>query len=128
MCINFIYDLNGNKGPNTAGKDIGIITVFNAIDPTVVAPFPSRGEPGYANCYGASKVCTTKDSQSRLPNIIELSALHFNRELVNPQGIGHHDFWSSSIYSTDKAWFFSLSGQPLTIEKSRALFVRCIQR
>ena len=38
MCANFIYDLNGTKGPNTFGKDIGIITAFYPTDSEVVAP------------------------------------------------------------------------------------------
>ena len=40
MCANFIYDLNGNKGPNTVGKDIGFITAIYSSDPVVVAPVP----------------------------------------------------------------------------------------
>lgn len=26
ICANFIYDLNGSKGPNTVGKDIGFLS------------------------------------------------------------------------------------------------------
>ncbi len=38
VCANLIYDLNGNKGPNTVGKDIGVMTVLFASDSMVVAP------------------------------------------------------------------------------------------
>ncbi len=38
MCANLIYDLNGLKGPNTVGKDIGVMTIFFPSDSVVVAP------------------------------------------------------------------------------------------
>ena len=38
ICANFIFDLNGNKGPNTVGKDIGFITILYPTDSSVVAP------------------------------------------------------------------------------------------
>lgn len=38
ICANFVYDLNGTKGPNTVGKDIGTITALYASDSIVVAP------------------------------------------------------------------------------------------
>ena len=38
ICANFVYDLNGSKGPNTVGKDIGTITALYASDSKVVAP------------------------------------------------------------------------------------------
>lgn len=41
VCANFIYNLNGNKGPNSVGKDIGIMTVLYPSDPAVVAPVPA---------------------------------------------------------------------------------------
>ena len=37
LCANFVYDLNGNKGPNTMGKDIGFISVLYSVDSKVVA-------------------------------------------------------------------------------------------
>ena len=37
-CISFLYDLNGTKGPNTIGKDMGIGTVFYPTDSVVVMP------------------------------------------------------------------------------------------
>ena len=40
VCANFIYDLNGTKGPNTVGKDIGALTALYPSDSIVVAPFP----------------------------------------------------------------------------------------
>lgn len=38
----FVYDLNGSKGPNTVGKDIGFITALYPTDSVVVAPMPAE--------------------------------------------------------------------------------------
>lgn len=104
MCVNFIYDLNGSKGPNTVGKDIGIMTVFNATDSNVVAPMPASATNTEATTwYNAAKLCTSKDAESRLPNIDELSAFLININIMNiPTSID--TIWSSSVYNTDRAW------------------------
>ena len=126
MCVNFIYDLNGNKGPNTVGKDIGIMTVFNAIDPTVVAPIPT-GNIGSTAWADAAKFCTGNDSESRLPNIDELSSLLINKNLVNLTG--NVDFWASTIGDTQKAWCAHASGgRTGTDFKANEHSVRCIRR
>lgn len=95
MCVNFIYDLNNAKGPNTVGKDIGVITVFRAMDSEVVAPLPltysSIGQATFAN---ASSMCTAKDSDSRLPNIYELSSLFLNETVAS---ISSGLYWASTI-------------------------------
>ncbi len=101
MCVSFIYDLNGTKGPNTVGQDIGFITVFNAINPTVVAPMPLKsnaaggGQPVWAN---ALTVCNTEDPESRLPNIDELSAMLVNRELTGLNA--SMNYWSGTVLSS----------------------------
>ncbi len=85
MCANFIYDLNGNKGPNAVGKDIGFITALYASDPVIVAPnvLSTNANNGTAVKWAAaSAACTTQDSESRLPNINELSAMFYNRDLL----------------------------------------------
>ena len=129
MCVNFIYDLNGNKGPNTVGKDIGFITVFNATDSSVAAPMPSAttnaGGTTYS-WYDAAKACTTQDSESRIPNIDELSAMLINQDLVN---LTISAFWSGTVYDSDRAWGVGASyGGRTTGEKINAYHVRCVKR
>lgn len=103
MCVNFVYDLNGSKGPNTVGKDIGIITVFNSMDSTVVAPvFASNGSSG--NWATSVSACTKQDAETRIPNIEELSALLINKKLYNfPIETGTW-FWSSTVTRPTEAW------------------------
>ena len=130
MCVNFIYDLNGNKGPNTVGKDIGIMTVFNATDSSVVAPLPSSASNAGGTTYSwynAAKACTTHDSESRSPNIEELSSMLINQTLIDITASA--DFWSSSVYDTQRAWTITTSlGIRDTDLKSAERYVRCIKR
>ncbi len=131
MCINIIYDLNGTKGPNTVGKDIGIMTVFNATDSNVVAPMPSSSN--YAGgttytWYNAAKACTNSDPETRIPNIDELSAMHINRDIVNlNQSSG--GFWSGSVINSNLVWgVHNTYGIRSSDSKNSGRYVRCIKR
>lgn len=82
MCANFVYDLNGKKGPNTVGKDIGSISAIFPVDSLVVAPIPAGryakdGSDG--NFEIARKRCASLDDDSRLPNKYELAAMFYNK-------------------------------------------------
>lgn len=128
MCVNFIYDLNGNKGPNTVGKDIGIMTVFNATDSNVVIPMPSSANnDGTATWYNAAKLCTNTNSETRIPNIDELSAMLINKNIVNLTA--SLAIWSSTVYSTDRALIVNTTyGHRGTDRKNIEFQVRCIKR
>ncbi len=128
MCVNFIYDLNGNKGPNTVGKDIGIMTVFNATDSNVVAPMPSSANnAGQTTWYNAAKMCTSADSETRIPNINELSAMFINQNIVNLTASAL--FWSGSVSTSSHAWdvstYFGVRG---SYAKTHTGYVRCVKR
>jgi len=101
MCANFIYDLNGNKGPNTVGKDIGFVTALYPSDPVIVAPVPlTQNVSGTKKQTEAGKACSDMDSESRLPNRDELAAMFYNRDLIGiPAGV----FWSGSVISFGEA-------------------------
>ncbi len=133
MCVNFIYDLNGNKGPNTAGKDIGIMTVFNATDSIVVAPMPSSATNavfegnGMMTWYNAAKACTNADSESRLPNLEELSAMFINNNIINLTS--NFAFWSSKVFDADQAFNVTVNfGTWYVTNKNETRYVRCVKR
>ena len=126
MCANFIYDLNGTKGPNTVGKDIGFISVLYPVDSVVVAPMPLSSSAGSFNNYDALKQCKAQDSESRLPNRDELSSMFFNRELI---GLTSSVYWSSELYSPQYAWGQdSLWGNRTYYPRSQMRTVRCVKR
>lgn len=126
MCINLIYDLNGNKGPNTVGKDIGIMTIFNSTDSIVVAPMPSSNSNTEAlNWKDAVKACTAENVDSRMPNIEELSALLINKNIIGFNA----ESWSSSLISSQLVWAISTShGIRCSDGKLSTRPVRCIKR
>ncbi|MCM1009595.1 MAG: hypothetical protein NC390_01790 [Fusobacterium sp.] len=129
MCANFVYDLNGNKGPNTVGKDIGFITALYPSDPVIVAPMPLATNAGSGAQTNAGKLCQKQDTESRLPNRDELSAMFYNRTLL---GIASGNFWSGSVISSGEsgtAWnqnFNTGNRNPNT--RSNGNNVRCVRR
>ncbi len=138
LCVNFVYDLNGSKGPNTIGKDMGVITVLNSTDSIVVAPTPdlrntNSGGTGFDgnghifNFDNAPKACS---GEARLPNIYELMSMLYNKEFL---GLPVDYYWSSSMvvingelrrYSMDLRWM-SISANR---KEGSAAHVRCIKR
>ena len=86
VCANFVYDLNGNKGPNTVGKDIGFITAFYPTDSDVVAPNIASGIIPTESWLDASGACTAFDNSTRVPNINEAISLVLNYKLTAVDG------------------------------------------
>ncbi len=92
VCVNFVYDLNGNKGPNTVGKDIGVMTAIYPTDTIVVAPYPAVNfladtyavSPTSEGEISALKACSNYDSEYRLPNSHEAISMFVNSELMKP--------------------------------------------
>ncbi len=88
-CATFVFDLNGNKGPNMVGKDVGIITAFYPVDSLVVAPdvaaILSGGVSG-VDGETASAHCSANYSGARMANIEEAMALSIGRTLYSVNG------------------------------------------
>ena len=84
VCVNFIYDLNGAKGPNKIGKDMGFMTAFYPTETEVVAPLitsqvtgtASSGTQGQANFVAAKAPACITDY--RLPSKNEAKAIALN--------------------------------------------------
>ena len=111
MCANFIYDLNGLKGPNTVGKDMGFITVLYPSDPVVVAPMPIAKSAGWGVTHDKlNESCRAQDADTRVPNIEELKSLVFNDNLFP---VGATWRWSSTKVDADHA--YRLNGSAIEI-------------
>ena len=107
MCANFIYDLNGKKGPNTVGKDIGFMAALYPSDSVVLAPMPLP-EP---SSYGASSMpgafCRKMNDETRTPGINELAVMFYNKRLLGDTHNGY--FVSSELISPDRVWHFDMN-------------------
>ena len=137
MCANFVYDLNGSKGPNTVGKDIGFMSVFYPSDPKLVAPYPyQRDLPEKHNYTTANSACTKEDPEYRAPSVEEMASIFTNRVLVSDNV---HIDPSGTIYTTTtlvaspqgkKIWYFCTDvGYANTWQSLTGQFaVRCVKR
>ncbi len=131
ICANFIYDLNGNKGPNAVGKDIGFMTAIYSSDPVLVAPVPlanlATGTNG-SNVAQAdsSAACTAMDSESRVPNKEEAISLFLNKYLM---GNGGGSYWTSKILTPTTAVSLDFDmGRFTSSDRSLTFKTRCIKR
>ena len=111
-CMNIIYDMNGLKGPNHVGEDIGIVTVFwsglktVATAPGIIPYSVNTTEPVYATFAEAPGVCMQKTNKIHysVPDIDEISSLYINQQLTSLP----RDFYWSGFTVTDRpthAWF-----------------------
>ncbi len=129
MCANFIYDLNGNKGPNTVGKDIGWVTVMYSTDSVVTSPMPVVN-PNFSEVTidNARNVCTNQNAESRIPNIDELASMFYNKELIGST-VSSLGFWSNTLNKPNEIWNLNFAGgcRGIAYENARHS-VYCIKR
>ncbi|MCM1010846.1 MAG: type II secretion system GspH family protein [Fusobacterium sp.] len=98
ICVNMIYDLNGSKGPNTVGKDIGFMTILYPTDSVVVAPMPYRTPIPNVTSTAAATECTKQAGDDyRIPTKDELASLFANRQLIDEVIPAYHWYSSSKI-------------------------------
>ena len=131
ICANFVYDLNGTKGPNTVGKDIGFMTAYNSVDSVIVAPMPLMSDAGSYTGYEAAKICKSQDNESRLPNLYELMSMFVNRDLIGnllTTGV----YWTSTLSvnggSATASYGSMYSGHISGTYRDQGHNVRCIKR
>ncbi len=133
MCANFVYDLNGNKGPNSVGKDVGFVTALYPFDSSVVSPFPTASVIEPTDFIGARSACRA-GVETRLPNIEELMAMFYNNNLLLSIDMGTSDvpqanLWSNSLTSDGKIKYLHLtSGAKSVLPKTHNMSAWCIYR
>ena len=127
MCAHFVFDLNGSKGPNTVGKDIGVISAIYSSDTAVVMPQPVRLLSSQYPHAQAAKECSNLDSEYRLPNIEELLSMYYSKTLFNWNV--DSGSWSSTVDDSTHAWIFGPSlGMKYSRLKSENWYVHCVKR
>ncbi len=139
MCANFVYDLNGTKGPNTFGKDIGVITAYYPVDGMVVAPMPAPTDAGRSVAWAnLGSVCKNQDENYRLPTNEEWMSMFTNRNIIGnltgwywtsstSSGLSN-EFHTANTYAMNH-WFFIVdSGMLHNDVGQNTNSVRCIKR
>ena len=130
ICANFIFDLNGSKGPNTIGKDIGILTALYSTDSVVVSPQPyTKTVLTNTPFEEARKACgDIEGSEYRLPNRAELASMFVNNSLFE---VTAHNLMSLDFYDKDRIFFQSFNtGQVglMNITTGHGWYYRCVKR
>ena len=131
ICANFIFDLNGNKGPNTVGKDIGFITILYPTDSSVVAPnVPVQRASTTATQQEALGICKEQDSELRIPNLDELASMFVNQNLIGGTIVtSAYYHWSSTLYDSSKGWTQGFNtGARLLLNRTSRQNVYCVKR
>ena len=108
LCVNFIYDLNGDKKPNQVGKDVGVISVFKGFGNNikVVSP-PYKEVPQYRKCL---------EKEYYIPDIFEVLSIFLNTALWKSN---LSSGYSSTVTDFDitKTWRFVSSNSSLDAPK-----------
>ncbi len=127
VCANFIFDLNGKRGPNTVGKDIGIMSVTYPSDSVVVMPVLPKSLDKEASYTEGSKLCREYDSEYRLPNVEELLSLYYNRLILFDWR--YSSAWSSTSISKNEAWKLGYAaGMKYASAKDQENNILCVKR
>ncbi len=137
VCANFIYDLNGSKGPNTTGKDIGFITVISPTDSIVVSPVLGNGLA--TSVYqgipraDAAAACVAQDPNSRVLTVHESIAVFTNKEfVVGPETAsftGTEGAWTSQKKTAELSWLFNIATGHLMLRGDNwTANVLCVKR
>ena len=131
VCANFIYDLNGKKGPNTIGKDMGFMTMFYPSDSLLVAPLPhQKNLSGTYTQQEATVACRNAGDNSRLPTIEELASINMNKNIMDA-GYITSALWSATRYEKDNNQAYILTPTYDQIHYgslSISINARCVER
>ncbi|MCM1010882.1 MAG: type II secretion system GspH family protein [Fusobacterium sp.] len=126
MCANFVYDLNGSKGPNTVGKDIGFMSVVYASDSVVAAPKPLQPTGISGDLQEAIQYCRNNRDNARVPNLEELMSIFYNKNLL---GVGTFAMWSTTKDSNGHNYMLRLwSGTIGRIGTDTEREIYCVER
>ena len=140
LCANFVYDLNGKKGPNTVGKDVGFMSVFYPTENIVVSPIPqSKNASSSVVWTSASRTCTNQGDDYKLPNKEEMMAMIINHKFIDPAILEDGKLYATSSTSDDvqgrgsinNVWIYDGRGGWTMYSKgtkSSSYAVRCVKR
>ena len=131
VCVNFIFDLNGNKGPNTVGKDMGFMTVLYPTDSVVVAPnVPVQKASTTATQQDALGICKEQDSEFRIPSLDELASMFVNQALIGGAIVtSSSPHWSSTLFDSTRGWTQGFNtGARILYNRTGKYNVHCVKR
>ena len=98
-CINAIYDMNGLRGPNQVGKDIGFVTVYYPNETVqAVAPLPEKDVlKGTYTFPKAQNACAERNK--KIPSLEEGMSITLNSKLIN-SNLSQEYIWTSNTVTS----------------------------
>lgn len=130
VCALMLYDLNGSKGPNTIGKDIGLMSVFYPTDSVVslVQPYQRRS-PDTITYDEAVQYCRNLDDGNyRLPTKEEAASIVYGTTLYQT---GNGLMWTSTPIQVSGAvqyWVQGFGGDVTPVSKNSTFYAWCVKR
>ncbi len=131
LCVNFVFDLNGKKGPNTVGKDIGTISAFYPMNSYVVAPEPNPKLLGSTTYDNAVDMCKNFEEGYRLPTIQEWMGMYANEVIYGFYNAANDTsrHWAITQFDSTMAWtMYNSFGIRRATRKINNFMVRCVKR
>ena len=126
ICLNVIWDINGDKKPNQVGKDIGFTTVLYPIGSVAATPVVAPTNASNGNFSQVGDRCRAYGSDYRAPNRDELASMYFNGKLI---GITSGAYWSASSAGSGLGWDQSFNtGHRGRFGVSYGNYVRCLKK
>lgn len=125
FCANFVYDLNGKKGPNTIGKDMGFMTIVIPFDtPVLATALPANmgvNSTASMSFSAARQYCRERDA--RVPNLEQALAYTLNEKLLNSPGFYS---WTTTPYDVTDMWYV-LGATLRHTQKTSTIGVQCVR-
>ena len=120
--------MNGLKGPNQVGKDIGFVTsLYPDMRSVAVSPDVYKEDAQQASYNGADDSCKALDKDLVVPDKNELISMYYNSKILGMPG---SSYWSANMTNNNnEAWFLYFgAGNLYGGGLSTSLSVRCIKR
>lgn len=133
LCLNMVFDVNGNKGPNQIGKDVGFLTAFGRHETRGAAPLAYKNDAGTSTFENAPSLCTQVDNFARVPSKDELMSLYVNKIFIDANAF-INSYWTGEAYTAGNsgyAYALEPGKTSSSIEKKlrgAQAFVRCVHK
>ena len=133
LCLNMVFDLNGNKGPNQIGKDVGFLTAFGRHETRGAAPLAYKNDAGSSTFENAPSLCTQADNFARMPSRDELMSLYVNKIFIGENAFTN-PYWTGEAYTAGTSGYaYALEPDKTSSSIKKKLrgasaYVRCIHK
>lgn len=128
VCVNTVYDMNGRKGPNEVGKDIGFVTIFFPdITTRAVAPSFAKDDLGLLHLQIFYNPLNNYANRCTIPDRYDMVTAMFNYNLTNLKG--SNQYWTNASISgglwTGLGWTVHKNGMLYPNGKTVYFYIRC---